>query len=80
MILYGFYYNPCIYESAAALQSLHITQEGAEAAMKKFLEEWLEAIEAHNKWCSENDMLDCIEEVKFSDYKEVFVHEIEVAE
>lgn len=32
--LYGFYYCPCIHESASALISLHRTEKGAEIAME----------------------------------------------
>lgn len=42
MILYGYYYNPCIHESAASLVSLHKTKEGAEANMKKIRQQNLE--------------------------------------
>lgn len=33
MTLYGFFFNSCIYESAAALVSLHETKAGAYRAM-----------------------------------------------
>jgi hypothetical protein len=33
--LYGFYYNSCIWESAAGLMSIHLTKEGAQKAMRK---------------------------------------------
>lgn len=78
MILYGFYYCPCIYESAPGLQSLHKTKEGAEAAMENFLKEYLEGIEALNKDCIELGLPECVKEVKFSDYRSVFVDQIEV--
>lgn len=35
MKLYGFYYNSCIYESADALQSLHLTKAEAWRAKRK---------------------------------------------
>jgi len=34
MKLYGFFYCPCIYESAPGLMSLHKSKDGAEKAMK----------------------------------------------
>ena len=46
MKIYGFFYNSCIYESAAALQSLHFSKEGAEAAMNRHKET------EHQKWLS----------------------------
>lgn len=35
--LYGFFYNSCVHESAAALVSLHTTKRGAWQAMRKHL-------------------------------------------
>ena len=34
--LYGFYYNPCVHESATAMVSLHYSENGANDAMEKF--------------------------------------------
>lgn len=34
MIVYGFFYNSCIFESAPGLQSLHLTKAGAYKAMR----------------------------------------------
>lgn len=39
MIVFGFFYNSCIHESAYGLMSLHKTVESAEAAMQKHIEE-----------------------------------------
>lgn len=43
-IVYEFWYNECIYESAAQCMSLHKTREGAEKAMerhkKEIADEW----------------------------------------
>ncbi len=42
--VYEFWYNECIYESAAQCMSLHRTREGAEKAMerhkKQIADEW----------------------------------------
>jgi single-stranded DNA-specific DHH superfamily exonuclease len=80
MIVYGFYYNSCIHESAAGLQSLHTNKEGAEKAMAQFVKEHLEDIEESNKWCLENEMEECVRDVSLYDWQQVFVEEIEVKE
>jgi len=36
--LFGFFYNPCIHESAYGLISIHLTKEGAEKAMSEHKE------------------------------------------
>jgi hypothetical protein len=38
MILFGYFRNPCIFESAAGLVSLHLTKAGAWAALRR--EKW----------------------------------------
>jgi len=38
MELYEFIYTDCIYESAIATMSLHLTKKGAYKAMREFLE------------------------------------------
>ncbi len=44
MTLYGFFHTTCIYESSAALQSLHMTKASAWRAMHRFhWDAWVQA-------------------------------------
>lgn len=46
MILYGFFYNPCTYESGEVLLSLHLSKVGAYRALRDYL--WSQAVEGRN--------------------------------
>lgn len=46
MIVYGFFHNSCVYESAPALVSLHATKAGAWRAMHS--QQWQEWQDHHN--------------------------------
>jgi hypothetical protein len=78
MKVYGVFYNHCIYESSAALQSLHTTRAKAELVSTNNICEHLADIAKSNAWCLENNMEECIVPVEIKDYEEFYVEEIEV--
>lgn len=47
-LVFGFYYNSCIFESSADLVSLHVTKAGAYRAMNKYLtQQYYESMETY---------------------------------
>lgn len=78
MIVYGLFYNSCIYESAPALQSLHATKEGADRAYESFMKEYLKNQQEQINWEIEQGY-DCTKP-GLSDHQRLFVEEIEVFE
>jgi hypothetical protein len=48
-LVFGFYYNSCIFESSADLVSLHVTKSGAYRAMNKYITDlYYQSMEVHH--------------------------------
>lgn len=80
MKVFGFFYNDCIFEGAAGLQSIHFTVEGANKAKDAFVENYIQDIKDGNKLCLENGLEECVRDEKFDDYQDVFVKELEIVD
>lgn len=70
-ILYGFYYNSCIHESAWGLQSLHRSKENAENAMNEHKEKEKKEFDRHNSEYKEFPLV-------FGQHEDWRVDEVEV--
>lgn len=80
MIVYGVFYNPCIHESAAALQSLHIHEHKAEEFKDRLIEEKLAHIIEDNNWCKAQGLNECIQKVELKEWERYFVQPVEIVE
>lgn len=74
--LYGFYYCPCIHESASALISLHRTEKGAQVAMEFHKETARKEHEDDCKWSLEERGYPWAHE--FGESERWFVDKIEI--
>lgn len=71
-ILFGFYYNSCIHESAWATVSLHRTLEGAEKALAEHKEK------KRAEWLRMYPTVEDQEEMPFGEFEDWFVKPIEI--
>lgn len=75
--LYGFYYNPMIYESGDCLISLHRTKKGAEMALDYHKHEKKKEYDDYSSWNKEEGTEP---ECKFGEFERWYVDEIEINE
>jgi hypothetical protein len=73
MIVYGFYFNPCVGESASMTMSIHFSKENAESAMKNHKKQ---EEEIFNAAYEDNEEAKAM--FKFDDYKRWYICEIEI--
>ena len=76
MKLFAFNYCDCIYESSYATVSLHISREGAEAAMNEHIRIAKEEYDEYTQW--HKDEMNCNPQHKFGWSKAWSVDEVDV--